>query len=405
MKPSAYLVLLTVRKKKDGKYPVKVRVVYQRAYRDFKTGLDLTEEEFEQANSPKPKREHRLVASKLNEIKSKMEETIKSLKIFTFQKFEDSFYGIGLRPSGLYGIYQEYIDNVKAEERIKTATNYKTAMNSLQKFAPKILIHDLDPIFLKRYHTFLEQEGKSHSTIGIYMRSLRAVYNYAISKRLIAKGEDYPFVRGKYTIPGSSNIKKALTKEEIRLLFEYETIPGTFVDRAKDFWLLSYFCNGINFKDIALLKWKNVDGDMLRFVRQKTKRSSQGNPKIISCYLNENVKAIIEKWSDGPRRSDDFIFDIVEPQDTLVIQQKKIDQFIQNTNKNLKRICKAIGINKPVTTYYSRHSAATVLLREGASVEQISDALGHSSILTTQKYLDSFSDAKKKQLSSVLNSF
>jgi integrase/recombinase XerD len=405
MKASAYLILLTARKKKNGKYPVKIRVVFQRAYKDYRTGLDLTEDEFSQANLPKPKKEYRGIAVKLNDIKTKMDLTIESLKVFTFKKFETAFWGPSFKQENLFGIYQEYINNVLAEERIKTATSYTTAMNSLRRFSPKVSILDIDHVFLKQYHSFLEKEGKSLSTIGIYMRSLRAVYNYAISKRIISKNEDYPFVRSRYTIPGASNIKKALTKEEIRLLFDFETIPGTFMDRAKDFWILSYLCNGINFKDIALLQWKNIDGDMIRFVRQKTRRSSQGNLKIISCHINKKVFGIIEKWSDGPKISEALIFNIVDSSDSLATQQKKIDQFIQNTNKNLKKICSAVGIKKPVTTYYSRHSAATILMKEGASVEQISDALGHSSILTTQKYLDTFSDLNKKKLSIALNPY
>jgi integrase len=405
MKASAYLVLVDTRKKKSGKYPVKVRVVYQRIYHDFKTGLDLDEDEFQQANLPKPKKEYRTVANQLNAIKEKMNHSLTSLKVFTFQKFEDAFYGTAINTSDLFHIYEEYINEVAGEQRIKTSLSYTTAMNSLKKFNPKLTINDIDDKLLKKYHNFLEQGGRSISTIGIYMRTLRAVYNYAITKKVIRKDEDYPFGKNKYSIPASNNIKKALTIEEVRSLFEFDTIPGSFQDRAKDFWILSYLCNGINFKDIALLKWKNIDGEMIRFVRQKTKRTSQSNQRIISCFIDETVSNIIKKWAKDKRDPDEYIFKIVEKSDTPTIQQKKIDQFVQNTNKNLKRICTAVGINKTVTTYFSRHSAATILKQSGASIETIQEALGHSSSLITQKYLDSFQDETKKQLSKTLNPF
>jgi integrase len=334
-----------------------------------------------------------------------MDKILSTLPVFTFKKFEDAFYGHQAKPSDLYGIYQDYIDQVYQENRIKTAVSYQTALNSLKKFAPKISIYDVDEKFLKRYHAFLEAEGKSLSTIGIYMRSLRAVYNFAISKKVLKKDEDYPFVRNKYTIPSSNNVKKALTLEEVKLIFDCETLTGTFADRSKDFWIFSYLCNGINFKDIALLKWKNIDGDMIRFVRQKTKRSTQGNQKIISCHASDQVQAIIEKWGTKAKKPDDYIFSIIDKDDSPVSQQKKIDLFIQNTNKNLKRICKSVGINKPVTTYYSRHSAATVLKLSGASVEEIQELLGHSSSKITQKYLDSFRDDRKKVLAQKLTLF
>ena len=41
-------------------------------------------------------------------------------------------------------------------------------------------------------------------------------------------------------------------------------------------------------------------------------------------------------------------------------------------------------------TYVARHSFATVLKRSGVNVAIISEALGHTSLSTTQFYLDSF---------------
>ncbi len=80
-------------------------------------------------------------------------------------------------------------------------------------------------------------------------------------------------------------------------------------------------------------------------------------------------------------------------------------QFIQNTNKNMKRISKKIGIEKNVTTYYGRHSAATIMKKSGANIEQIREALGHHNTSTTQKYLDSFDDESKRELSKSLTNF
>lgn len=399
MRPTGFLVLLKARqKKKTGRYPVKVRVVFQRRYHDYRTGIDLTEEEFNQANSSKPGLKYRATAVRLNEVKARMNNVLANSRIFTFQKFREAFYGKAPGSIELYQIFTEYSEKVFQEERIKSAVAYKTAANSIREFSPSATIYDVDETFLKKYHAYLEVKGKSITTIGIYIRALRAVYNYAIAKKLIKKDEDYPFVRSKYVIPSSSNTKKSLTPAEINKILEFPCAYGSFADRAKDFWLLSYLCNGINFKDIALLKRKNIDGEMIRFVREKTKRTSQSNQRTISCYASAEVLALVQKWQKKEIGQDSYLFDIVSECDNAVERQKKIDQFVQNTNKNLKRICQAVGVDKPVTTYYSRHSAATTLKRSGASILQIQEALGHSSSIVTQKYLDSFEDDSKKEL-------
>lgn len=71
----------------------------------------------------------------------------------------------------------------------------------------------------------------------------------------------------------------------------------------------------------------------------------------------------------------------------------------------MKRIAGEIGIDKNLTTYVARHSFSTVLKRSGVSTEYISEALGHSSLATTQSYLDSFEDETKKQYANLLTKF
>ena len=56
----------------------------------------------------------------------------------------------------------------------------------------------------------------------------------------------------------------------------------------------------------------------------------------------------------------------------------------------MKRISSELGLNKEVTSYFARHSFATVLKRSGAKIEMISELLGHSSVDITESYLDSF---------------
>jgi integrase/recombinase XerD len=71
----------------------------------------------------------------------------------------------------------------------------------------------------------------------------------------------------------------------------------------------------------------------------------------------------------------------------------------------MKIISLKIGLDKNVTTYYGRHSAVTIMKKSGANIEQIREALGHHSTSTTQKYLDSFDDESKRELSNSLTNF
>ena len=71
----------------------------------------------------------------------------------------------------------------------------------------------------------------------------------------------------------------------------------------------------------------------------------------------------------------------------------------------MKRISGKVGIKQNVTTYYARHSFATILKRSGADVSMISDLLGHSNVNVTENYLNSFEDDQIKKQTDVLLSF
>ena len=412
MKASAYLLLVTRRKKQNGKYPVKVRIVYNRAVKDYTIGLDLTQEEYNGGTAERPKKEFREIGIKLDEAKIKANNIIESMSVFTYAKFFDAFYGRVKDASDIFIIFDEYISILKKEERIKTAVSYTTAKNSFKNFKSKISLYDITASFLKEYHAGQAKrniEGKivglSDTTIGIYVRSLRSIFNYAVSLGIIKKDETYPFGKRQYIIPAGRNIKKALKIEEVKLIHNYKTIAGSAEDKARDFWIFSYLCSGINFKDISLLKNKNIDGEMLRFVRAKTKNSTRGDQFTISCHLATPAKAIISKWRNTNFSAEEYLFPVLSKTDSPTDQAKKIDQFIQTTNKYMKRISTALRFERAATTYFSRHSAATILKKSGASIFEIQEALGHHSSTTTQKYLSSFDDESKIELSKSLSDF
>jgi site-specific recombinase XerD len=77
-------------------------------------------------------------------------------------------------------------------------------------------------------------------------------------------------------------------------------------------------------------------------------------------------------------------------------------QLTKIINKYIKQITKEVGINKNVTTYFARHSFATVLKRSGAKIEMISELLGHSNVGVTENYLDSFEKEQIQKETDVL---
>jgi site-specific recombinase XerD len=83
-------------------------------------------------------------------------------------------------------------------------------------------------------------------------------------------------------------------------------------------------------------------------------------------------------------------------------QRKVYQQLTKTINKYVKSICIELDINDNVTTYFARHSFATVLKRSGAKIEMISELLGHSNVNVTENYLDSFENEQIQKETDVL---
>lgn len=383
----ASIYLDTVRKKKTGKCNVKIKITYNRNRKYYSTGVDLTEEEFESVFYGKRKTDaQKEIKTKVEYFETKANDVIKLLSVFSFDAFENLFTDERNTADSVSFAFDKYIANLKLEGRVGTAVTYECARNSIRTFNKNLTFADVTPTFLKKYESSMLKKEKSITTVGIYLRSLRAIYNLQKINRAV-----YPFGvgRDKYTIPTSKNTKKALTIQEIGLIYNYEAESKSTKEMAKDYWMFLYLSNGMNVKDFCLLKWENITGNMLNYHRAKTQRS-QKESKTISVALKPESLEIIKKWGQPSLIKDAYIFPHLNDKMDAIQKMGTYKGLTKTINKYVKQIAKEIGINKEVTTYFARHSFATVLKRSGVKIEMISELLGHSNVSVTDSYLDSF---------------
>lgn len=386
----AALYLDDLRPKKNGTCSVKIRVYFngfKRERKYFTTGIDLTPKEFEQVMTAQRRTpEQKEIYTKLNYLLAKAEKAINDLNVFTYDAFEEAFLEQRNIQNSVSFAFEKHIQQLKEEQRLGTAMSYEYALKSIESFKPNLSFAEINKSFLDKYENFMLRNGKSKTTIGIYLRSLRAIYNQQNIDRSI-----YPFGESKkqYAIPTSRNIKKALTVEEIARIYQYEATPKSTKEMAKDYWIFLYLSNGMNVKDFCMLKWKNIEGDMLTYLREKTKRSKKDS-KPISVALKAETMEIVQKWGQPSLDKEAFIFPHLQKGMSAETERATYKQLTKTINKYMKQIASELGLNKEVTTYFARHSFATVLKRSGAKIEMISELLGHSSVDVTESYLDSF---------------
>lgn len=389
--------------KKDGTYSVKLRITFNRKQKYYPLNYSFTPGDWKKLNSTRP---GKLKDDKIyfNEVEAEAINLIKKIKPFSFDSFERSFIQ---KPGGSNAVacFDNHIKELAAQERIGTAESYHNARSSFVKFygSDKINFEDITQDWLIDYENWMLNKNNSLTTVGIYTRALRVIINIAIEEGDMSK-LSYPFGVKKYTIPTGSNTKKALKISDIKKIFDYTPLSEP-EDRAKDLWMFSYLCNGVNIDDIARLKYKNFAGGKITFIRQKTRRTTRQKQKPIIVIILPEIQQIIDKWGTKPDDQENYIFGILEREDTPGRVKTKIRQAIKTINKYMKRIGEELGFSMPLTTYTARHSYATVLKRSGAPIEFISESLGHKDLQTTERYLDSFEDDMKLEYQKKLLEF
>ncbi|MBN2395368.1 MAG: site-specific integrase [Candidatus Atribacteria bacterium] len=378
---------------KDNQYPVKLRITFERKsklYSLFLNNQKLTcnEDDFNKINSIKPRNEYKQLKSLIDEQIKEVEKLISEIETFSFLEFEKKYRKSN--HSTIHELYQSKIEELTKNGQIKTASTYECSLNSLLEFSPELTsLSQVTPKFLKAYESFMTRtKSVSKATIGIYLRNLRSIFNDEINSGNIKKNQ-YPFKtnenREGFQIPKSEARIIALSDEVLHRFVEFTDL--TFEQaRAKDYWLFSYLCNGMNPKDMLSLKFSNFsDQDTFSFYRSKTRNTAR-KPKEILVILHPMAKEIIERRGNYPN-PDNYIFPYLENGISDLEQQKRVDNFIWNENKHLSIISEKLGLSKPITFITARHTYAIRMHNENAPTILISGNLGHNSLITTENYI------------------
>lgn len=427
-------------KMKTEKFPVKLRIIECGRTRDFQTIYDLSKEEFESFSAKKIKGNLQVIRENLKEIERQAMHAAKQIMPFDIADFERDFvyenqyfrprklkvkviednivefdYSPYLkrfplfsedhsRPGCISRSYLAYIKKMLQEDRIGNALNYQASYASIKKFKGNVLFTDITPGFLFQFEKWMLERGRTLGTVGIQLRPLRCIFNEAIEDGLIRRDKHYPFGRRKYQLPKSRNKKRAIGIEEIGWLYYYQ--PENMDDsKARDLWMFCYFANGMNPKDVAYLKFKDLEEDHFTFIRAKTARTTREDPREIVVYISEEIRAIMDRWSNIDKNPNNYVFPIIEPGMSAYDRHYTIRSFVKFINSRITRIGNQLGISRKLTTIVSRHSFSTQLKRSGASTEFIQEALGHTDKATTENYLDSFEIEVKKEFAASLSAF
>lgn len=267
-----------------------------------------------------------------------------------------------------------------------TKEKYEITIKRVMEYDSKARTRTFEEInkeWLDGFDRFLMKYNHAKNGRNIHLRNIRAVFNDAIDNDITSV---YPF--RKFKIRPEATQKRSLTLEQLRELFNYPVEP--YQQRYLDMFKLSFFLIGINVTDLCLLYDVSPDGYLV-YKRAKTKKmySIKVEPEaqeIINCYSG---KGYLLNLLDGISKPTTF---------TKKFDRglKEIGPVTYEPNPEWKRGSKKHRLHKVhhpafpgLSSYWARHTWATIASELDIPDATISAALGHSTTnKTTAIYID-----------------
>ena len=239
---------------------------------------------------------------------------------------------------------------------------YKSTLSRLMAFCPtfaSLRFEDVCVNWLEKFDEFLAKTAPSRNARNIHLRNVRAVFNFAIEEELTSC---YPF--RKFKIKSEPTRKRALSVEQLRRLFNM-ALDDT-ERRYVDFFLLSFMLCGINVVDLCRAA-PAVDG-RLEYLRAKTHRP-------YSIKIEPEAQVLVERYAGSSG-----LVNFAEG-------CKDYRSFYKHLADCLRSLSGRLQVSG-FSSYWARHTWATIARRIGVSKDDIKLALGHGPITVTDIYID-----------------
>lgn len=264
------------------------------------------------------------------------------------------------------------IKKLNSENRTKTASIYETAKRSFSRFryGKDVHIDKIDCHLIRQYESYLKDQGLCINSISCYMRALRAIYNRAVERGLTISKKPFKNV---YT-GIDRTIKRAVDEGVIAKLHALDLSGYFALQQSRDLFMFSFYSRGMSFIDMANLTHDNLKNGYIVYSRSKTKQ-------VLTIKVEKCIEEIIERY--GNLTIGNYLLPIYSQRNC------SSGSNLRTHNKRLKRISDMLGLKRPLSSYVSRHSWATIALRKGISVQVISEGMGHENEKTTRIYLAS----------------
>lgn len=361
--------------RKDGFYPVYIRVTHNRTTQYIKTDKMVTKRELSRSKEITDPVVLQFCTALILDYNAKLNKT--DTRDWTARMVVD-YLQKGDEDLCFSDYARQHIDRMIDNGQARNARNYVLALQHLERFlgTTRVKFSQLTSATVAKWIRSLEQTSRAKEMYPVCMRQVfrAAMVELNDYDTGLIRVKTNPWVKVK--IPQADRPeKRAISAEECRRFFS-APLPESKMklplpELGRDVAMMVLCLGGINTVDLYNLRKEDYHGGIIHYKRAKTMRS-RADGAYFEMRVPEIIKPLFEKYASVP--GSEWLFNFHDRHTTS-------DSFSANVNIGIRKICESMGIAKEnwYCVYTFRHTWGTVAQNDcGASIDEVAFGMNHS---------------------------
>ncbi len=371
----ATLRLVVQKKRKDGYWPVYIRVVHRGKPSFMPTGKVVNDKGLTKSREIKDTFVLSLLMPRIVEYT----EALNRVDVTNWSVQEVvNFLKTGTEDISFSEYARRHADRMVDEGHVRNARNYVLALQHLERFlgTTDVKFSALTSATIEKWIRSLSTTSRAKEMYPVCLRQVfrAALLDYNDYDKGVMRIKTNPWMR--IRIPRADRPEKlAITPEEARAFFA-APLPQTKVvaplsEVGRDTAMFVLCLAGINTVDLYNMRKRDYHEGILHYKRSKT-RGSRSDEAYIEMRVPPILQPLMEKYATGD--DDDRLFSFHNRFSTS-------DSFGSGANTGIKQICESMGItgDSRYCVYTFRHTWGTVAQNDcGATIAEVAFAMNHS---------------------------
>ena len=374
--------------KKDGTFPLVIRIIRNRRPIYYQIGYAIKPENWDEkksivkSNYPNSVRLNHLILKKQTEVSAILlaadQDDINLSDKQLIRKVRTN------NKSSFNTIADEHLSDLLKLKKYNQHSGENPRVNHFKNFIDNedISFQHITTSLLKKFMIYLKADKNlGDRSVMNCLIVIRTLFNKAINEGLV-ESKHYPFGPGKIQIKLIESRKVGLNEAEIKMIEEADLSLNKPQMHARNIWLTSFYLAGIRISDVINLKWKDIYDGRLTYVMGK-------NNKIVSLKIPNKANEIIEFYRKD--KTSIYVFPYLKDEyaKDAKILNSKTRSFNSLINKQLNKLAADLKIDKKMTMHISRHSFGQIA-GDKIAPQLLQKLYRHSDLKTTIGYQSNF---------------